>query len=153
VISNFQILTFVKFCAFRGEDATLASSMKYGKTKKEVLKTIYLPNEQLNTIVLENESLKRRIEEENAANADQIATLEEELRIRDEEMFKRQEVDFDRIRELEEKNKYLKNLKSMLAKEYFTLRLQINERKQRLYAENEILKVKYDGLQQKNAKS
>ena len=33
--------------------------------------------------------------------------------------------------------------------EYFTLRLQINERKQRLYAENEILKVKYDGLQQK----
>jgi len=90
--------------------------MKYGKTKKEVLKTIYLPNEQLNTIVLENESLKRRIEEENAANSDQIATLEEELRIRDEEMFKRQEVDFDRIRELEEKNKYLENLKSMLAK-------------------------------------
>jgi len=29
------------------------------------------------------------------------------------------------------------------------LRLQINERKQRLYAENDVLKVKYEGLQQK----
>lgn len=94
----------------------LASSNKYGKTKKEVLKTIYLPNEQLNAIVLENENLKRRIEEEGAAHADQLATLEEELRIREEEMFKRHEIDYDRVHELEEKNRYLEKLKSSLAK-------------------------------------
>ncbi len=80
------------------------------------MKTIYLPNEQLNTIVLENENLKRSIEEERRAHAEQLEVLEEEIRIRDEEMFKRQDIDSDRINELEGKNKKLEQLKSVLAK-------------------------------------
>jgi hypothetical protein len=34
---------------------------------KSVIKTIYLPNEQMNTLTLENENLKRQLEQERNA--------------------------------------------------------------------------------------
>jgi len=117
----------------------------------DVLKTIYLPNEQINTIAIENENLKRRLKEEEIAHAEQIDVLREESRIREEEHLKRQDADLDRIQELAEKNKRLESYKSMLAKEYFSLRLQVNERKQKLQGENEILKINYEGLSHKMA--
>jgi len=131
------------------EEKAFAGSQKNTKMTNDVLKTIYLPNEQINTIAIENENLKRRLREEEIAHAEQIDVLREELRIREEEHFNRQEADLDRIQELADKNKKLETYKGMIAKEYFSLRLQVNERKQQLQGENEILKINYDGLSQK----
>jgi len=131
------------------EEKAFAGTVKNTKMTNDVLKTIYLPNEQINTIAIENENLKRRLREEEIAHAEQIDVLREELRIREEEHFNRQEADLDRIQELADKNKRLETYKSLIAKEYFSLRLQVNERKQKLQGENEILKINYEGLSQK----
>ncbi len=139
----------LKFSINRREEKAFAGTVKNTKMTNDVLKTIYLPNEQINTIQIENENLKRRLKEEEIAHAEQIDVLKEELRVREDEHLRREEADLDRIDELAEKNKRLESYKSMLAKEYFSLRLQVNERKQKLQGENEILKINYEGLSHK----
>lgn len=81
-----------------------------------MLKTIYLPNEQINAINVENDNLKRWIEEERQASEEQIATLQEEIKLREEELIRRRDLDYDKLQELVQKNNQLEKYKSELAK-------------------------------------
>ena len=57
------------------------------KTGKNVVKTIYLPNDQLNQVALENEELRRNLEEKRLVWAQEVEQLREEFRDRESAMF------------------------------------------------------------------
>ena len=57
------------------------------KTGKNVVKTIYLPNDQLNQVALENEELRKNLEERRLGWAQEVEQLREEFRDRESELF------------------------------------------------------------------
>lgn len=74
------------------------------KTGRGVIKTIYLPNDQLNTVALENEELKARLEEDRAACLSEAELLREELRNKENELYSIYENNQEEIREYLKKN-------------------------------------------------
>jgi len=105
-----------------------------------------LPNEQLNSVAIESENLKRQLEQERAVNAEHVNALKEELRMREEEMMLRYQTDQNTIRELIEKNQKLEKINVETSKDYFALRLKMNDTEKRLHEENELLRLKNAAL-------
>lgn len=124
------------------------SFIKTASTKggKNVIKTIYLPNEQMNSVALEAENLRRQLEQEREAYTSEVKGLREELRTREEEMRKRYDFDQEKLKETTQRNQKLEEDNVKLAKEYFNLRLKVNDIEKRLHEENEVLRLKNSAL-------
>lgn len=81
------------------------SAGSFGSRSKNVVKTIYLPNEQMNLLAVENDNLKNQLHEQTILANKQIEALKNELELAREEGGMRAEVDRQTIAGLEERLK------------------------------------------------
>lgn len=130
--------------------------MNTQKTNKGVVKTMYLPNDQLNSVAMENDELRRTLEENRLACLEKVERLREDLRNRENELSRTYEHSQEQINDYLKKNQILEkdniNLvkgklspKSMLVIfiiDYFELILQSNELEKKINEENELLRLK-----------
>lgn len=77
----------------------------YQTRSKNVVKTIYLPNEQMNLLAIENENLKKQLNDQTILSNRQIEALKSELELIREEGSMRANVDRQAIEDLEDRLK------------------------------------------------
>jgi len=77
------------------------------KASKGVVKTIYLPNDQLNSVAMENDELRKTLEENRLACLEKVEVLREELRNRENELTRTYEHNQEQINEYLKKNQAL----------------------------------------------
>ena len=86
-------------------DRNVRSGGSFGPRSKNVVKTIYLPNEQMNLLAIENDNLKKQLYEQTILANKQIEALKTELELAREEGGMRADVDRQTIADLEERLK------------------------------------------------
>ncbi|CAK71366.1 unnamed protein product (macronuclear) [Paramecium tetraurelia] len=113
---------------------TLAVREKQGNVKmhninqgRSILKTVYMPNEQLNAYQLENENLKKQVENAEIMLTQQFAALREELRAKEVETNLRIKEDQQKLDQLVQKIQKLEkqNVELVKGKTYEYNELQI----------------------------
>ncbi|KRX09587.1 hypothetical protein PPERSA_08619 [Pseudocohnilembus persalinus] len=120
-----------------------------GRGGKSVVKTIYLPNEQLNIITQKNELLKNQLEKERDHYGNQINALKEELQIREDEHKLHYNQQQEKIQDLIKNNQELEKKYMGLTKEFFALRQKCNQSEKKLHEENELLRLRNTALANK----
>lgn len=108
---------------------------KVGKatsTPKHMLRTVYLPNEEMNSLAIEVDILKKQLNQEKDMYESELDALADEDRVREQEMAMRKEVDEDKIRELRIMVEKEEEAKVLATKEYLKLRHEKQTREKQL---------------------
>lgn len=111
---------------------------------KTIVRTVYLPNEELNSMAIETDMLKDQIEQEKEAFESELNALREEALVREQEKEMRKEVDLNRIEELTRLAEYEEEAKNVTMKEYLRLRFEVQENEKELKNINQEMEVKLD---------
>lgn len=112
---------------------------------KTMVRTVYLPNEELNTLMVEVDMIKDQIEQEKETFENELQALKEEQSVRLQEKQMRKLVDENKIKELstlveaEEEGKNIEN------KTYLRLRYEVQESEKEL---KRIIELMEKGLDQ-----
>ena len=77
----------------KGGEKHMQKLGRTNSTPKHVIKTVYLPNEQMNTMAMEVETLRKQLEQEHAIHESEIEALKEDRRVREHEYKLRTEAD------------------------------------------------------------
>lgn len=112
------------------------------KTGRGVIKTIYLPNDQLNSTAMENEDLRIRLEENRIDCLNQVEQFRAEFNEKEGELQRIYEENQAKIKDYLQKNEKLEEDNINLVKDYFDLILQSNHAERKLNEENELLRLK-----------
>jgi len=112
------------------------------KTGRGVIKTIYLPNDQLNSTAMENEELRIRLEENRIDCLNQVEQFRAEFNQKEGELQRVYEENQAKIKDYLQKNEKLEEDNINLVKDYFDLILQSNHAERKLNEENELLRLK-----------
>lgn len=121
-----------------------------GKTTqqpKAVVRTVFLPNEELNTLAVELDMLKDQIEQEKSVFEDELNALYEEQQVKRQEKDLRSKADEDRIRELEKLVEIEESGKNEENKCYLRLRYELQEKQKALQGVIEQMKLGLEGVQ------
>jgi coiled-coil domain-containing protein 77 len=106
-----------------------------GKTTslpKAVVRTVYLPNEELNSMVVEIDMIKDQIEQERDAFESELQALAEEQQVRAKEKEMRALADGDRIKEMAKLAEDEEAAKNSENKTYLRLRYELQESEKEL---------------------
>ena len=106
-----------------------------GKTTqqpKAIVRTVFLPNEELNSLAVELDMLKDQIDQEKSVFEDELAALSEEQEVKLQEKQLRAQADLDRIKELEKLVDLEESGKNEENKTYLRLRFELQERQKAL---------------------
>jgi len=112
------------------------------KMGRGVIKTIYLPNDQLNSTAMENDELRMRLEENRIACLEQVEQFRAEFNERENELQRIYEENQSKIRDYLQKNEKLEEDNLNLVKDYFDLILQSSHSERKLNEANELLRLK-----------
>ena len=111
---------------------------------KTIVRTVYLPNEELNSMAVEMDMLRDQIEQEKDAFESELAALQEEAAVREQEKVMRREMDRARIREFEGMVEAEEEAKIAATKEYLRLRYEVQESEKELRRANEEMERKLE---------
>jgi coiled-coil domain-containing protein 77 len=121
-----------------------------GKTTanpKALVRTVFLPNEELNTLAVELDMLKDQLAQEKDVFENELRSLKEEQKVKLEEKDLRARADFERIQELEKLVCVEENLKNEENKAYLRLRYELQERQKALQSLIEKMQEGLTGVQ------
>ncbi|CAD8050277.1 unnamed protein product [Paramecium sonneborni] len=128
---------------------TLAVREKQGNVKmhninqgRSILKTVYMPNEQLNAYQLENENLKKLIENAETILTQQFAALREELRAKEVETKLRIKEDQQKLDQLVQKVQKLEKQNVELVKECYSQKQKFQNKEKQMQEDLEVSKLK-----------
>jgi hypothetical protein len=115
--------------------------------KQQVVRTILLPNEETNTTAHdENEFLKKQLNNLKNNYETQILRMEEDRRLREEEMRLRDINYKQKIEDLLKKNQKLERLNYELTKDHMQLKYDSSTNEKKLYEELEMTKLQNEAL-------
>ncbi|CAD8134861.1 unnamed protein product [Paramecium pentaurelia] len=128
---------------------TLAVREKQGNVKmhninqgRSILKTVYMPNEQLNAYQLENENLKKQVENAETMLTQQFAALREELRAKEVETNLRIKEDQQKLDQLVQKIQKLEKQNVELVKDCYVLKQKFQNKEKQMQEDLEVSKLK-----------
>lgn len=129
--------------ARKPKSLTGAMTQPLGTTQhRSILKTIYMPSEQVNTLNHDMDILKSKMEEERQFYASEIERLRSELREREETHAIQEKNQNLSLHEALNKNKKLELLITNINKDYFEQRIRFENQQRRLEEEAELLRMK-----------
>jgi hypothetical protein len=115
--------------------------------KQQVVRTIVLPNEDTDqTLKEENEFLRTQLNNLKILYENQIFKLDEDRRLREEEIRLRDMNYKEKIEDLTKKNHKLDRLNYELTKDHMTLKYDSSNTEKRLYEELEMVKLQNEAL-------
>ncbi|CAD8159350.1 unnamed protein product [Paramecium octaurelia] len=128
---------------------TLAVREKQGNVKmhninqgRSILKTVYMPNEQLNAYQLENENLKKQVENAETMLTQQFAALREELRAKEVETNLRIKEDQQKLDQLVQKIQKLEKQNVELVKDCYVQKQKFQNKERQMQEDLEVAKLK-----------
>ncbi|CAD8045796.1 unnamed protein product [Paramecium primaurelia] len=128
---------------------TLAVREKQGNVKmhninqgRSILKTVYMPNEQLNAYQLENDNLKKQLENAETMLTQQFAALREELRAKEVETNLRIKEDQQKLDQLVQKIQKLEKQNVELVKDCYVLKQKFQNKEKQMQEDLEVQKLK-----------
>ncbi|CAK72449.1 unnamed protein product (macronuclear) [Paramecium tetraurelia] len=128
---------------------TLAVREKQGNVKmhninqgRSILKTVYMPNEQLNAYQLENENLKKQVENAETMLTQQFAALREELRAKEVETNLRIKEDQQKLDQLVQKIQKLEKQNVELVKDCYAQKQKFQNKERQMQEDLEVAKLK-----------
>ena len=116
---------------------------------KTIVRTVYLPNEEMNSLVIETDMLKDQIEQEKEAFENELSALAEEQNVREQEKSMRKDVDYARIKELIALAEIEEEGKNVATKEYLRLRYELQEKEKELKEINQRMEGCLDSVKKK----
>ncbi|CAD8051458.1 unnamed protein product [Paramecium sonneborni] len=132
---------------------TMAVREKQGNVKmhninqgRSILKTVYMPNEQLNAYQLENENLKKQVENAETILTQQFAALREELRAKEVENNLRIKEDQQKLDQLVQKVQKLEKQNVELVKDSYLQKQKFQNKEKQMQEDLEVSKLKNQKL-------
>lgn len=133
----------------RGNEKHLARLGRTTSTPKHIIKTVYLPNEQMNTLALEVETLRRQLDQEHALHSTALEAMQEDRRIREHEYRLNMDTASDKIQALTIALQREETAHTEAVKDYLRLRHQSQIRERNLLEKSQESETKIDDLLQK----
>lgn len=115
-------------------------------TPKHVIKTVYLPNEQMNTLALEVDTLRKQLDQEHALHSSALQALQEDRRIREHEFRLNMDAAAEKTAALTQSLAKEESSHTEAVKDYLRLRHQSQIRERTLIEKTQELENKVDSL-------
>lgn len=130
----------------RSHEKHMSRLGRTSSTPKHVIKTVYLPNEQMNTLALEVDTLRKQLEQEHALHSSALQALQEDRRVREHEYRLNMDAASDKIAALTQSLCKEESSHTEAVKDYLRLRHQSQIRERTLIEKIQELENQVDSL-------